>query len=128
MTDDIGKKVEEQAQESTKKVKAFFAGLDQWTMIAVIAALVMVFFGNFLAVANPFSLSWNFWITLACAVAIGAMVYLEMTQNKMAFKDLPLWLKTSLWVGIYVFITNLFGFIAMRSWFSPLLGIENLFK
>ena len=124
MAEDIGKKLEEQTMESTKKVKAFFAGLDQWTAIAVIAAFVMALFGNFF-VFFTVGIGWNFWITLAGAIVIGAMIYLEITQNKMTFKTLPLWMKVAFWVGVYVFVTNLISQIQYWHAMSVLRSLEN---
>ncbi len=124
MADEIGRKIDATATETTKKVKSFFAGLDLYTTIAVIAALAMALFGNFFVVMNPFILAWSFWACLVGAIVIGFAIFMEITQNKISFMNLSLWMKVSLWVGAYVFITSLIGYIRFASlWMSPFGGL-----
>jgi len=82
----------------------------------------MAIFGNLLVVMNPRSIIWNFWVTLAGMVVIVLCVYLEITRKNLSFFKLPLWMKIAFWVGIYVFITNLFGYfntIGAFYWLQP---------
>ncbi len=123
MEEEITKNIEQTVQEGAKKTKSFFAGLDLYTAISVVAAIVMAIFGNLLAVVNPPSLRWNFWICLLCAVAIGFAVYSQTIKNKIPFKSFHLLMKIALFVGLYVFITTLLGFITWMRFWSPLLRI-----
>lgn len=123
MEEEITKNIEQTVQEGARKTKSFFAGLDLYTAISIIAALVMAFFGNLMAVVDPFSIRWNFWICLLCAVAIGFTIYMQITKNKIGFRQFPQWMKFSIYIGVYVFVTTLFGFIRWMSAWSPLLRL-----
>ncbi len=118
MADEIGRKIDATATETTKKVKSFFAGLDLYTTIAVIAALAMALFGNLFVFLFYVSHWFTFTIVVLGALAIGFAIYMEMTQYKMSFGNLPLWMKVSLWIGVYVFVTFFIYFIKIMSTFA----------
>ncbi|NLI40613.1 MAG: hypothetical protein GX421_05485 [Caldisericales bacterium] len=109
--------------DNAERIVITSSKFDLYTILAVIAASAMAIFGNLLVVMNPPSIIWNFWVTLAGVVVIGLCIYLEMTKKNLSFFKLPLWMKIALWVGIYVFVTNLFGYFKMVGAFYWLQGI-----
>lgn len=120
MEENNGRVIEQ--SDNTEKITIVSNKFDLYTVLAVIAASAMAVFGNLLVVMNPRSIIWNFWVTLAGMVVIVLCVYLEITKKNLSFFKLPLWMKIAFWVGIYVFITNLFGYfntIGAFYWLQP---------